>query len=212
MLREIAFQSCEPFQFVVVLNGPHFISVGYVRIDDRNSVNIGAHQSRIVDLGEVVVESIENLLRLPPCQYGHTVIRFHTSIVNLIPSGTENQKREEFVLTLRFLDAQNIRFVFFEPRNDCIQADTNRIDVVCRNFHYKLNGYLAVNLYRLPRTFIFKNVPVRSTKVAESYAKKVRLEPPKETRQEDPRTKRLRARVGGQHDHGPAQVNKNKKP
>ena len=57
-----------------------------------------------------------------------------------------------------------------------------------------------------------KNVPIRSTKRAEAYAKKVRIEPPKQTRQEDPRTQRLRARPAGQHDHGPAQVNKNKKP
>ena len=57
-----------------------------------------------------------------------------------------------------------------------------------------------------------KNVPVRSTKRAETYAKKVRVEPPKQTRQEDPRTKRLLTKSGGQHDHGPAQVNKNKKP
>ena len=57
-----------------------------------------------------------------------------------------------------------------------------------------------------------KNVPIRSTKRAETYAKKVRVEPPKQTRQEDPRTKRLHTGVGGQHDHGPAQVNKNRKP
>ena len=59
---------------------------------------------------------------------------------------------------------------------------------------------------------MFKNIPVRSSRRAEDYAKKVRLEPPKETRQEDPRTKRLRSKVAGQHDHGPAQVNKNRKP
>jgi hypothetical protein len=57
-----------------------------------------------------------------------------------------------------------------------------------------------------------KNVPVRSTRRAEAYAKKVRVEPPKQTRQEDPRTKRLRTKAAGQHDHGPAQVNKNSKP
>ena len=38
-----------------------------------------------------------------------------------------------------------------------------------------------------------KNVPLRRTKIAEDYAKKVRIEPPKETRQEDPRTKRMRS-------------------
>ena len=57
-----------------------------------------------------------------------------------------------------------------------------------------------------------KNVPVRRTRRAENYAKKVRLEPPKQTRQEDPRTKRLQAKAAGQHDHGPPQENKNKKP
>lgn len=57
-----------------------------------------------------------------------------------------------------------------------------------------------------------KNVPTRRTRIAEDYAKKVRVEPPKQTRQEDPRTKLIRGRVGGQHDHGPAQENKNKKP
>jgi hypothetical protein len=38
------------------------------------------------------------------------------------------------------------------------------------------------------------------------------MEPPKETRQEDPRTKQLHTRIGGQHDHGPVQENKNRKP
>jgi hypothetical protein len=57
-----------------------------------------------------------------------------------------------------------------------------------------------------------KNVPVRRTKIAEDYAKKVRVEPPKETRQEDPRTKAIRGRVAGAHDHGPPQRNKNQKP
>ena len=57
-----------------------------------------------------------------------------------------------------------------------------------------------------------KNIPVRRTKIAEEYAKKVRIEPPKETRQEDPRTKRLATRPAGAHDHGPAQRNKNRKP
>ena len=57
-----------------------------------------------------------------------------------------------------------------------------------------------------------KKVPVRRTKIAEDYAKKIRVEPPKQTRQEDPRTKRVRGRVAGSHDHGPPQANKNKKP
>ena len=48
--------------------------------------------------------------------------------------------------------------------------------------------------------------------MAEDYAKKVRVEPPKQTRQEDPRTKRAQGKVAGAHDHGPVQENKNKKP
>jgi hypothetical protein len=59
---------------------------------------------------------------------------------------------------------------------------------------------------------VSKKVPTRRTKIAEDYAKKVRVEPPKETRQEDARTKRIRSAVAGAHDHGPAQENKNKKP
>ena len=50
------------------------------------------------------------------------------------------------------------------------------------------------------------------SKMAEDYAKKVRVEPPKQTRQEDPRTKRAQGKVAGAHDHGPVQENKNKKP
>ena len=57
-----------------------------------------------------------------------------------------------------------------------------------------------------------KNIPVRRTRIAEDYAKKVRVEPPKETRQEDPRTKTARGRTAGAHDHGPPQKNKNRKP
>jgi hypothetical protein len=57
-----------------------------------------------------------------------------------------------------------------------------------------------------------KRIPVRRTRIAENYAQKVRVEPPKETRQEDPRTKCASGPVGGAHDHGPAQKNKNRKP
>ena len=56
-----------------------------------------------------------------------------------------------------------------------------------------------------------KNVPVRLTRRAETYAKKVRIEPPKQTRQEDPRTKALHTKTGGQYDPGSAQLNKNRK-
>jgi len=59
---------------------------------------------------------------------------------------------------------------------------------------------------------VSKNVPTRRTKIAENYAKKVRVEPPKQTRQEDPRTKRLKRKPVGAHDHGPPQTNRNKKP
>jgi len=59
---------------------------------------------------------------------------------------------------------------------------------------------------------VSKKIPGRLTRIAEDYAKKVRVEPPKQTRQEDPRTKRTRAGNGGTHDHGPPQTNKNKKP
>jgi hypothetical protein len=59
---------------------------------------------------------------------------------------------------------------------------------------------------------VSKRIPIRRTKIAEDYAKKVRVEPPKETRQEDPRTVRTRGKVAGAHDHGPPQENKNKKP
>jgi hypothetical protein len=59
---------------------------------------------------------------------------------------------------------------------------------------------------------VSKNIPTRRTKKAEDYAKKVRVEPPKQTRQEDPRTKRAHTGVAGQHDHGPAQKPRNRKP
>jgi hypothetical protein len=55
-----------------------------------------------------------------------------------------------------------------------------------------------------------KNIPPRDSEIAEEYAKKVRVEPPKATRQEDPLVEK-RGPVGGQHDHGPAQKPKNKK-
>jgi hypothetical protein len=59
---------------------------------------------------------------------------------------------------------------------------------------------------------VSKNIPVRRTRSAEDYAKKVRVEPPKQTRQEDPRTQRMPWKAAGAHDHGPPQQNKNKKP
>jgi hypothetical protein len=57
-----------------------------------------------------------------------------------------------------------------------------------------------------------KPIPRRSKKIAEDYAKKVRMEPPKATRQDpgmDLATKP--GRIPGQHDQGPAQRPKNKK-
>jgi len=57
-----------------------------------------------------------------------------------------------------------------------------------------------------------KNIPARRTRIAEDYAKRVRVEPPKETRQEDPRTKKAAGGTAGAHDHGPPQENKNRKP
>jgi hypothetical protein len=59
---------------------------------------------------------------------------------------------------------------------------------------------------------VSKNVPIRQRKIAEDYAKKVRVESPKQTRQEDPRTKRLYGKGAGAHDHGPPQENRNRKP
>jgi len=58
-----------------------------------------------------------------------------------------------------------------------------------------------------------KPIPVRSKKIAEDYAKKVRMEPPKGTRQDagfDVAPGKGR-RIPGQHDHGPPQQAKNKK-
>jgi len=58
---------------------------------------------------------------------------------------------------------------------------------------------------------VSKKVPIRRRKTAED-ARKVRIEPPKQTRQEDPKTIRLRGQSPGAHDHGPVQKNENKKP
>jgi hypothetical protein len=58
-----------------------------------------------------------------------------------------------------------------------------------------------------------KPIPRRSRKIAEDYAVKVRLEPPKATRQDpglDVANPRKR-RIPGQHDHGPPQKPVNKK-
>lgn len=55
-----------------------------------------------------------------------------------------------------------------------------------------------------------KKIPPRSSEIAEEYAKKVRIEPPKATRQEGPLVVK-KGPVGGQHDHGPRQQPKNKK-
>ena len=55
-----------------------------------------------------------------------------------------------------------------------------------------------------------KKIPRRRSETAEEYAKKVRMEPPKATRQESPLVGR-KGPVGGQHDHGPRQQPKNKK-
>jgi hypothetical protein len=55
-----------------------------------------------------------------------------------------------------------------------------------------------------------KNIPPRGSKIAEDYAKKVRIEPPKATRQEAPLVEKS-GPVGGQHDHGPSQKPRNKK-
>jgi hypothetical protein len=57
-----------------------------------------------------------------------------------------------------------------------------------------------------------KKIPVRRSRIAEDYAKKVRIEPPKATRQEVPTASTSKFRgIPGQHDHGPKQESKNKK-
>ena len=56
-----------------------------------------------------------------------------------------------------------------------------------------------------------KKIPTRKSQIAEGYAKKVRMEPPKATRQEAPLVEDEGSEAGGQHDHGPAQKSKNKK-
>jgi hypothetical protein len=58
-----------------------------------------------------------------------------------------------------------------------------------------------------------KPVPRRSKKIAEDYAKKVRIEPAKPSRQDPGLDVEVSpdGRVPGQHDHGPAQRPKNEK-
>jgi hypothetical protein len=57
-----------------------------------------------------------------------------------------------------------------------------------------------------------KKIPTRKSRIAEEYAKKVRVEPPKATRQEVPTADtREYSGVPGQHDHGPKQRSRNKK-
>jgi len=62
-------------------------------------------------------------------------------------------------------------------------------------------------------TSLFKPIPKRSKKIAEDYAKKVRIEPPKPTRQDvGLEVAKPRGRtIPGAHDHGPPQRPKNKK-
>ena len=58
-----------------------------------------------------------------------------------------------------------------------------------------------------------KKIPVRRTPVAEEYARKVRVEPPKATRQEvETADESSYAGTPGQHDHGPKQEPKNRQP
>ena len=58
-----------------------------------------------------------------------------------------------------------------------------------------------------------KKIPVRKTQIAEEYARKVRVEPPKATRQEVETADGAEYEgVPGQHDHGPQQKPKNRKP
>src|SRR5262249_3883616 len=57
-----------------------------------------------------------------------------------------------------------------------------------------------------------KQLPIRRRKIAEDYAKKVRVEPSKQTRKEDPKTIRLRGQSAGVPLLGPARKNENKKP
>jgi len=56
-----------------------------------------------------------------------------------------------------------------------------------------------------------KKIPVRTSKIAEDYAKKVRVEPPKPNRQEGSLAEEGKSGLPGQHDTGPAQKPKNKK-
>jgi hypothetical protein len=56
-----------------------------------------------------------------------------------------------------------------------------------------------------------KPVPPRSRKIAEEYAKKVRMEPPKASRQDPGLEVAPSEGTPGAHDHGPPQKPRNKK-
>src|SRR5207249_10078044 len=51
-------------------------------------------------------------------------------------------------LALGFLDAQHIRLVFFEPGDDGVQPDADRVDVISGDFHRKPSDFSAVNSNR----------------------------------------------------------------
>ena len=83
-----------------------------------------------------------------------------------------------------------------QPSKDSVQANADGVHVVGGDFHSSVRT-LQQEFESEQELIMSKQVPPRRTRVAEDYARKVRIEPPKETRQEDPRTKRLRKRPAG---------------
>src|SRR5262249_30421278 len=55
----------------------------------------------------------------------------------MISSRIQNQRRKFVILAFSFLNTKHVRFVFINPRNECVHSNANRIHVVGCQFHYE---------------------------------------------------------------------------
>src|SRR5207249_12077065 len=98
MLRKVSLQSRIPFQLVFMPGRTDLIPIGHVCIDDGDAPYSDTHQARVVNLWQLIVESVEDAVGFCPSQYGHAVVRLHPAVVNLVSGRLKHKSWEQFVL------------------------------------------------------------------------------------------------------------------
>src|SRR6478735_6439237 len=106
MLLEVSAKPRVPVQFVLVLRGVDLESIRDVRVDDGNTADHNAHQTRVVRIGSAVVEPEGNLAGFLAAEDGNPVVGLHPTMTNVIAGRCQSKEWKLVILTFGFLNAQ----------------------------------------------------------------------------------------------------------